>query len=245
VQDVKILVCGSIGYGGKERIKEIQKILKENGFTVLDQLSYDYSEVDDFRGSIELCKKIVEKDLELIEKADIIVLLSDMPSFGAMAEAVIASLKGKTVISYSTSKIRSPWPLYFSKKNVNGVDELIEEINSATRDEIRTLPNIYGNVELELLCPFTCICPVTGVRDYGVAHIRYIPNDRILEYESLKSYFHKFRDLPLHHEAVAKRIFNDLDRVLQPQKLEIILEFEERSGIKARVKIDSERAQKS
>lgn len=239
---MRVLVCGSIGYGGKEKIREIQQILKEKGFTILDQLSLDYSEVDDFRNMAELSKKIVERDLELVERADVIVLLADRPSFGAMAEAVVASLKGKIVITFSTSKMRSPWPLYFSRKVVKSVDELIKEIDSILLNEIRTLPNIYGNVELELTCPFTCLCPVTGVRDYGIARIRYIPGDRILEYESLKNYFNKLREEVIHHEAVAKRIFNDLSRILQPHKLEITLEFEERSGVKARVKIDSSNA---
>jgi len=46
---MKVFVCGSIGYGGIEDIKRVQNTLRKRGFDVLDQLSYDYSHIEDFR----------------------------------------------------------------------------------------------------------------------------------------------------------------------------------------------------
>jgi hypothetical protein len=57
------MVCGSIGYGGIEKIKRIYKRLKENGFDTVDHLlekDMDYSHIDDFRDKLKLSQVIVE-----------------------------------------------------------------------------------------------------------------------------------------------------------------------------------------
>jgi len=40
----------------------------------------------------------------------------------------------------------------------------------------------------------------------------------------------------MHHEAVVEKIFNDILSEVKPEKLEVIAEFEERSGVKAIVR---------
>ncbi len=235
---MKVMVCGSIGYGYKDEIKRIQEILRREGFEVLDQFEHDYSYVEDFRDKGELCKEIVKRDLELCEKADAIVLVVKHPSFGAMAEVVISSMKGKPVIAFCPEKVRSPWPIYFASKVVKSEEELIEALKSLEYDvQLKTIPNVYCEHEAEFLYEnFTCICPVTGRRDYGKVKIRYKPKDRILEYESLDSYFKTFEDKKLHHEAVVCKVFEDLWKALNPEFLEVEAEFEERSGVRASVR---------
>lgn len=234
---MKVMVCGSIGYGYKEEIKRVQEILKRNGFEVLDQFEYDYSQIDDFRDKDEICREIVGRDLELCEKAEVIVLIVKQPSFGAMAEVVISAMKGKPIIAFCPENVRSPWPIYFASKVVRSEDELVKALKSLKLERIRTIPNVYCKHEAEFVYDnFTCICPVTGGRDYGVVKIRYKPKDKILEYESLDNYFKSFSDKKLHHEAVICKIFEDLMNVLEPEELEVGIEFEERSGIKATVR---------
>ena len=234
---MKVFVCGSIGYGGIEDIKRVQNTLRKRGFDVLDQLSYDYSHIEDFRDKRKLCEEIVKKDLELCSKADVIVFIAKRPSFGAMAEVVISSLKGKPVVLFCTDELRSPWPIYFSSFIARDEEELIEALNSIKLKKIRTIPNVYSEHEMQLIYDnFTCICPVTGMRDYAVIRIRYKPKNRVLEYESLDEYFKTFRDRVIHHEAVVEEIFNDLMKALDPEKLEVVAEFERRSGVKAIVK---------
>jgi len=234
---MKIMVCGSIGYGGAEKIRSIQKLLREKGYDVLDQLELDYSHIEDFRNKPELCEKIVKRDLELCEKADVLVLVVRNPSFGAMAEVLISSLKGKPIIAYCPENVRSPWPLYFASAIVRNEEELIKALESLKTQSIRTIPNIYCEHEAEFTYKnFTCICPVTGRRDYAVIKIRYTPRSRLIEYESLDAYFKSFKDKTLHHEAVVCKIFNDLYEVLKPEKLEVVAEFEERSGVRAVVR---------
>ena len=234
---MKVIVCGSIGYGGIEEIQRLQSFLRENGYEVLDQLTLNYSNVEDFRDKPDLWEKIVKNDLELCEKADVIIFIATNPSFGAMAEVVISSMKGKPIIAYCPNKVKSPWPFYFATAIVKNEEELLKALNSIKSKKIKTIPNVYGEHEAELIYDkFTCICPVTGIRDYGVIKIRYKPKNKLIEYESLDEYFKEFKDKEMHHEAVVRKIFNDLLDAVEPYQLEVIGDFEERSGVKAIVK---------
>ena len=67
----RIIICGSIGYGGIEKIKELRDFLIKNEFLVIDHISkenMDYSKIDDFREKKELSKKIVSHDLNYIDQ---------------------------------------------------------------------------------------------------------------------------------------------------------------------------------
>ena len=234
---MKVIVCGSVGYGGIEEIRRLQRFLRDRGYEVLDQLKLDYSEVEDFRDRNELWRKIVRNDLEFCDRADVIVLITVNPSFGAMAEVVVSSMKGKPVIAYCPKAVKSPWPLYFATAIARDEEELIHTLESLKVMSVRTIPNVYGEHEAEFVYEnFKCICPVTGRRDRGRITIRYKPKDRLIEYESLDEYFKSFEDRMMHHEAVVDRIFFDLMNALKPEWLEIIAEFEERSGVRAKVR---------
>ncbi len=232
-----VIVCGSVGYGGMDEIRSIQDLLRKNGYEVLDQLKLDYSDVEDFRDRKELWSKIVQNDLKFCDKADVVVLIAHRPSFGAMAEVVVSAMKGKPIVAFCPKAVKSPWPLYFSTAIAKDEDELLRVLESFKDMKIRTIPNVYGEHEVEFVYEnFTCICPVTGRRDRGRITIRYKPADRLIEYESLDEYFKGFRNMRMHHEAVVDRIFSDLLKSLKPKWLEVFAEFEERSGVKAKVR---------
>ena len=64
---------------------------------------------------------------------------------------------------------------------------------------------------------FTAVCPWTGLPDYGVLTISYIPSDSCIELKSLKYYLLSYRDVGIVQEHAANRILNDLVSVCQPQ----------------------------
>jgi nucleoside 2-deoxyribosyltransferase len=133
VTDLKVLVCGPIGYGELAKIRVIQSLLKEKGFVVLDHISnehMDYSRIKDFRDKQDLAKRIVEHDLEFIKKGDVIVAIINRPSYGTAVEMFVAKKLGKKVISYSEKEVPTPWPIAFSDIVVRSYNELI----SALRD---------------------------------------------------------------------------------------------------------------
>jgi len=44
---MKVIVCGSIGYGGLDEIRALQKLIKEKGFEIIDHISGHYSSLID------------------------------------------------------------------------------------------------------------------------------------------------------------------------------------------------------
>ena len=121
------MVCGSIGYGGLSKIKKIQSLLKENGFTVVDQIFKEVvcSDIKDFRNEKKLSEKVVKHDLDCVKKSEVIVVIADAPSYGTAVEIFVAKGLGKKVILFSEREIPTPWPIAFSDYIVNSYKELI------------------------------------------------------------------------------------------------------------------------
>jgi len=136
---MKIMVCGSIGFGGIESIREFYDWLKHQGYETIDHIKshdMDYSHIEDFRDERELSKKIVEHDLEFVKKADVLVILADIPSFGSAIESFIAKNEGKKTILFSPNPLPTPWPLYFSDFHVKSKEALLETLNKISADNL-------------------------------------------------------------------------------------------------------------
>ncbi|MFZ0510649.1 MAG: hypothetical protein WAM14_03505 [Candidatus Nitrosopolaris sp.] len=68
---MKIMVCGSIGYDGINKIRQLYLFLGKEGFGITDHLAskgMDYSDIKDFRDKKDLSRQIVKHDLEFIKK---------------------------------------------------------------------------------------------------------------------------------------------------------------------------------
>ena len=140
--NLKIIVCGSIGFGGIDDIRNLQRKIKENGLTIIDHISeegMDYSDITDFRDHQDLSREIVEHDLRFVEEADIIVALVSKPSFGTAIEMYIAKQKGKHVIVLADRPIPTPWPIFLSTKTVKTEEDLLialKEIEQKSKDQL-------------------------------------------------------------------------------------------------------------
>ncbi len=86
---------------------------------------------------------------------------------------------------------------------------------------------------------FSAVCPFSGLPDYGIVWVDYIPKHKLVELKSLKYYFLSFRNVGLFQEAITARIFNDLWPVLEPESLKIKTEYNTRGGIVATCVVDS------
>jgi nucleoside 2-deoxyribosyltransferase len=111
---LKVLVCGSIGYGGINEIKNLHAYLVQKGFSVADQIEMDYSHIKDFRDKQDLSSKIVSNDLKYIENSDAIVAIANGPSYGTAIEIFVAKKLGKTIILFAKNPVPTPWPVHFS-----------------------------------------------------------------------------------------------------------------------------------
>ena len=82
---------------------------------------------------------------------------------------------------------------------------------------------------------FNCICPRTGLPDFGIIKINYTPRNSIVELKSLKLYVVKFRNLGIFHENVTNKILDDFKKACSPKKIRVLGDFKPRGGIKTEI----------
>ncbi len=78
---------------------------------------------------------------------------------------------------------------------------------------------------------FTCVCPWTGLPDFGTLTISYIPNKKLIELKSLKYYLTSFRNVGIIQEHAVNRILKDLVKLIKPVSMTVEAEYKERGGI--------------
>jgi len=82
---------------------------------------------------------------------------------------------------------------------------------------------------------FTCVCPYSGLPDFGKITIRYTPDKKCIELKSLKYYLYAFRQVKIFNEHVVNKILEDLVKTVKPRRMEIVGEFTVRGGIANKV----------
>jgi nucleoside 2-deoxyribosyltransferase len=125
---LRVMVCGSIGYGGVDEMRRMYSFLLEEGFDIVDHLVHkgmDYSDIRDFRDKKELSQQIVIHDLQFVEKADVIVVIANRPSYGTAIEMYMAKNSNKKVILLAGDPVPTPWPVIFSDYVVRNEGDLI------------------------------------------------------------------------------------------------------------------------
>ncbi len=83
---------------------------------------------------------------------------------------------------------------------------------------------------------FTSVCPMTGLPDFGVITISYIPDKLCVELKSLKYYLLDFRNKGIFYESVINEILDDLVKVCQPRFIKVEGNFTTRGGLHSIVK---------
>ncbi len=98
--------------------------------------------------------------------------------------------------------------------------------------DIETWPNQFPAYEVVVDDPeFTSVCPKTGLPDFGVVTIRYMPDRHCLELKSLKEYLQSYRNLGIFQENIVNRVLEDVVRCARPVWAEVKGEFRPRGGI--------------
>lgn len=126
-------------------------------------------------------------------------------------------------------------------KNYEGRQDHIKDLATPAIEVFR---NIYSErdytVDLEIP-EFTAICPKTGLPDFGIIYISYIPDEYCLELKSLKEYFFFFRDIGIFHENVVNKSMDDIIKYASPRKLLVHADYNIRGGIETRVSAEYEK----
>ncbi len=103
---------------------------------------------------------------------------------------------------------------------------------NASFPEIETWPNQFAKYEIVIDVPeFTSVCPKTGLPDFGVLTIRYMPDKRCLELKSLKEYLFSYRNLGIFQENVVNQVLEDVVKWTKPVWAEVRGEWRPRGGI--------------
>ena len=89
-------------------------------------------------------------------------------------------------------------------------------------------PNQYIMTETN---EFSAVCPFSGLPDLAYIKIEYYPEGRkCVELKSLKYYFISFRNVGIYQEAVTKRIYKDLKKALETERLAVTTVYNTRGG---------------
>lgn len=87
---------------------------------------------------------------------------------------------------------------------------------------------------------FSALCPFSGLPDYGVLRIEYIPCSFILELKSLKYYILSWRNIGAAQEDITAYIYKDLmEWLADPDQLVVTTIYNVRGGIATTCSIDS------
>ena len=108
----------------------------------------------------------------------------------------------------------------------------------STASTIETFPNPRPERRFEIAidCPeFTSMCPKTGLPDFGVIRIHYLPEAHCLELKSLKYYLLEFRNKGIFYEAATNQILDDLVAACAPRQMTVVGDFTARGGITTKV----------
>jgi 7-cyano-7-deazaguanine reductase len=121
------------------------------------------------------------------------------------------------------------------KSSYEGLQENIRKLKTPS---IEVWENKYPDrkyvINLEIP-EFTCICPKTGLPDFAVIRIQYIPDKFCIELKSLKYYINFYRNVGIFHEHVVNKIAEDFIKACKPKWVRIEGEFNIRGGIKTKV----------
>ncbi len=102
----------------------------------------------------------------------------------------------------------------------------------AALPEIETWENQFPRYEIVIDIPeFTSVCPKTGLPDFGVLTIRYMPDKQCLELKSLKEYLTAYRGLGIFQENIVNRVLEDVVKAAKPVWAEVKGDFRPRGGI--------------
>ncbi len=97
---------------------------------------------------------------------------------------------------------------------------------------IETWPNQFSGYEIEIDVPeFTSVCPKTGLPDFGILLVRYMPDKKCLELKSFKEYLLEYRSLGIFQENIVNRVLADVVKAARPKWAFVGGKFRPRGGI--------------
>jgi len=110
----------------------------------------------------------------------------------------------------------------------------VENLDSIDIEALDTFPYEYSGKDVVINIDtdeFTAVCPFSGLPDFAVIKINYIPSKSIIELRSLKYYLLSYRNVGIYQEHVVNRILNDLVKCCKPKWMQVIADYKIRGGV--------------
>ena len=105
---------------------------------------------------------------------------------------------------------------------------------TAKLPRLETWPNQYPGYEITIEIPeYTAICPKTGLPDFGVIRLTYVPDQSCIELKSLKLYIHGYRNVGIFYENAVNKILADFVKACRPISATVTGEFTARGGLRS------------
>jgi len=121
---------------------------------------------------------------------------------------------------------------------LSSYEDLQGDIRTLELPDIEVFENQYADKDytIDLHCPeFTCICPKTGLPDFGVIDLSYIPDQTCIELKSFKLYLIGFRNVGIFHENVVNKVLEDIVKACEPRWAKVEGIVTPRGGIQTTV----------
>lgn len=107
-------------------------------------------------------------------------------------------------------------------------------LEALSPEVLETFPYEYPERAAEVLIEtdeWSCVCPFSGLPDFGTLRIRYQPGESCIELKSLKYYLTSFRNVGVYQEHAANRVLEDLVACCRPRWMEVVLDYRLRGGL--------------
>lgn len=114
------------------------------------------------------------------------------------------------------------------------LEKQLEELGDGDPIELLVTFPLGQAVEGTIVIDFnelTAFCPWTRFPDQGRLVVEYKPGTDLLELKSFKYYLLSFRDRHITQEHLAVKILVDLQSVLRPAQIRVILDYMPRGGL--------------
>ena len=113
---------------------------------------------------------------------------------------------------------------------------------------LETFPYEYPDRDAEVVIgtdEWTCVCPFSGLPDFGTLTVAYVPDRACIELKSLTSYLPPFRNVGGYQAHAANLLLEHLIAACRPRRMEVTLDYRLRGGIHTVVTVRHAKADSS
>jgi 7-cyano-7-deazaguanine reductase len=110
----------------------------------------------------------------------------------------------------------------------------VEPLSAIDVRALESIPYEYPGKEVVINIDtdeFTAVCPYSGLPDFAVIRIDYIPSNVLIELRSLKYYLLSYRNVGIYQEHLVNRILDDLVACARPQWMKVVADYRIRGGV--------------